>query len=228
LTFLERSTVVGPLLIMSQANYPEDLGMKTRVQVGFLFCFVAAVLFALPGVSGADNASGRPAQSLVSLPEASARLLELINADRAQAGLQPLASRADVAAIALSFTRRMATEANVWHNQDYLSQGSLQQLNAVSVGENVSRTATVERAHVALMNSPHHRANILSPRFGIVGVGVVRDSANNIYVTQDFLTPAASAPATPARATRPLRPGRGKSVPRPRALPRNRPSHRRR
>jgi uncharacterized protein YkwD len=223
---------------MFQRDLSDLQGMKTRLHLSFLFGLVAAAVLALPGVSGADNASAGPAQSLVNMPEASVRLLELINADRAQAGLQPLASRADVASIALTFSRQMATEANVWHNQDYLSQGSLQRLNAVSVGENVSRTATVERAHVALMNSPHHRANILSPKFRIVGVGVVRDSADNVYVTQDFLTPAERSPAgSPAASKAPparhgagpaWRSGRGRSHPRPRALPRPRPSRRRR
>jgi uncharacterized protein YkwD len=205
----------------------DQLGMKTRSILGCLSALVSAAVLTIPGVSAAADSS-------VVVPDAAERLLQLINADRAQAGLQPLASRDDVASIAVSFSRRMAAEGNVWHNQDYLSSGTLTKLHATSVGENVSRTASVERTHVALMNSPHHRANILSPKFRVVGVGVVRDSANNIYVTQDFLTPADRTPvAAPARrscraACKSLRPARGRSVPRQRSLPASRPSKRRR
>ncbi len=207
--------------------------MKARWILGSLSALASAAILALPGVSAAaDGPAGRPVDSVV-VPGAAERLLQLINADRARAGLQPLVSRKDVASIAVSFSRRMAGEGNVRHNQDYLSQGSLVKLDAVSVGENVSRTASVERAHVALMNSPHHRDNILSPRFRVVGVGVVRDGANNIYVTQDFLTPVdharAAAPGRPAcrSACKAVRPARGRSQPRHRSVPGSRPSKRR-
>jgi uncharacterized protein YkwD len=182
--------------------------MTTRFRLSLPLALASAAILGLPGVSGAaENPSARPTQPVVNVPGAAERLLDLINADRAQAGLKPLASRADVASIAVGFSRRMATEANVWHNQEYLSQGSLQQLDSVSVGENVSRTASVERTHMALMNSPHHRQNILSPKFRFVGVGVVRDAANNIYVTQDFLTPAdhSSVRSVKASRVRPVR-----------------------
>jgi uncharacterized protein YkwD len=193
--------------------------MNTRSILGSLSALASAAILALPGVSAAaDSPAGRPADAVV-VPGAAERLLQLINADRAQAGLQPLVSRDDVAQVAVGFSRRMAGEGNVWHNQDYLSQGTLVKLGASSVGENVSRTASVERAHVALMNSPHHRDNILSPKFRVVGVGVVRDSANNVYVTQDFLTPV--------NRPRAARPPRGRSRPRHRSLPRSRPSTRR-
>jgi uncharacterized protein YkwD len=213
--------------------------MTTRLRLSIPFALASAAILALPGVSGAaENASGRPTEPVVNVPGAADRLLELINADRAHAGLKPLASRADVTSVAVGFSRQMATEANVWHNQEYLSQGSLQRLDSASVGENVSRTASVERAHVAFMNSPHHRVNILSPKFRFVGVGVVRDAANNIYVTQDFLTPVDHSSARPAKASRAQparravassrRSARVRPVPRHRSLPRPRASQRRR
>jgi hypothetical protein len=197
-------------LIVCDRNSSDDRGMNRRYHFIVLFALISAAMVMFPAVSRAeDGPSGGP---VADVPEAPGRLLELINAERAQAGLHPLASRNDVAAIAATFSRRMAMEARVWHNQDYLSALTLQQLTAISVGENVSRTASVERTHVALMESPVHRANILSPKFRIVGIGVVRDSANNIYVTQDFLTPVERASVPPVAAA-PVRPARRVSRP---------------
>jgi uncharacterized protein YkwD len=61
------------------------------------------------------------------------------------------------------------------------------------VGENIyycsesTDTYNVAFAHRALMNSPGHRANILEPRFARIGVGIYRDSAGELWVTQMFL-----------------------------------------
>jgi Cysteine-rich secretory protein family len=52
--------------------------------------------------------------------------------------------------------------------------------------ENVARTEYLEDVHPALMNSPGHRANILSLKYNAVGVGVV-EHQGKIYVTQDFI-----------------------------------------
>jgi hypothetical protein len=43
----------------------------------------------------------------------------------------------------------------------------------------------VQQAHEGLMQSPPHRANILSPKYNTVGVGVFR-SGDLLWVTQDF------------------------------------------
>ena len=52
--------------------------------------------------------------------------------------------------------------------------------------ENVARTEWIEDVHPALMGSSGHRANMLSPRYNAVGIGVVEDKGR-IFVTQDFI-----------------------------------------
>jgi uncharacterized protein YkwD len=52
--------------------------------------------------------------------------------------------------------------------------------------ENVARTGYVEDVHLALMNSPGHRANILSSRYNAVGIGLV-EHEGRIYVAEDFV-----------------------------------------
>jgi len=58
-------------------------------------------------------------------------------------------------------------------------------------GENIARVSSVEVAHEAFMESPDHRANILSAGYTEVGVGVVR-AGGKLYVCQVFMMPRAA------------------------------------
>ncbi len=51
--------------------------------------------------------------------------------------------------------------------------------------ENVALEMDVAGAHAILMNSPPHRANILSANYNAIGVAVMH-SGDRIYVTEDF------------------------------------------
>jgi uncharacterized protein YkwD len=59
-----------------------------------------------------------------------------------------------------------------------------------AVGENIAIYTTVPRAEAAFMNEPrftkNHRANILSPDFTDVGIGIVTGPDGRLYITQDF------------------------------------------
>jgi uncharacterized protein YkwD len=54
-----------------------------------------------------------------------------------------------------------------------------------SVAENVAYAPTVQRMHQGLMNSPHHRANILNPEYNAIGIAI-EPGGDELYVTQDF------------------------------------------
>lgn len=54
-----------------------------------------------------------------------------------------------------------------------------------AVAENIAVAGEPEEVHLALMNSPGHRANILNPQYNAVGIGAVRID-NQLYVTEDF------------------------------------------
>ena len=66
-------------------------------------------------------------------------------------------------------------------------------------GENVAVNSSAANAEQALMGSPPHRDNILSPRFNAVGIGVVR-AGQRIWVTQDFIRRLAETSAIDAEA----------------------------
>jgi uncharacterized protein YkwD len=126
------------------------------------------------------------------------RLLALMNSERAANGLPLFTLRSDVTAIALPHTRNMATKHTIWHNDDYFSSANRARLGAGVMAENVAMNHSVEGAHIALMNSPHHRANLLDPRLTVVGLGITIDDRNMFYVTQDFLQPRTAAAPTPS------------------------------
>jgi uncharacterized protein YkwD len=54
-------------------------------------------------------------------------------------------------------------------------------------GENLAINSSVAAAETAFMNSSGHRANILSPNYTEIGIGVVRNSRGSVYVVQEFI-----------------------------------------
>jgi hypothetical protein len=146
-------------------------------------------------------------------PAGAVRLLELVNADRAAAGLGVLQPQADLTAIAQGQSRLMAGVGSIWHNDGLFTSSIRQGLDAVVLGENVAfDSGGVTHIHWMLMNSPHHRDNILDPRFNVAGFAItVSDGV--AYVTEDFAqvraatpAPAAPPPPTPAPAPAPAAP----------------------
>ncbi|MEX2660043.1 MAG: CAP domain-containing protein [Acidimicrobiales bacterium] len=129
-----------------------------------------------------------------------ARLLELMNRDRAGAGIGPLAMRGDVTSVATGWSHRMADAGALSHNDDYFTSGSRQRLGAKSLGENVAYNESVDDAHARLMASSGHRANVLDPKFTVVGISVVRTPNGTNWVTQNFVQPNAAPVAAPVVA----------------------------
>jgi uncharacterized protein YkwD len=56
----------------------------------------------------------------------------------------------------------------------------------LTAGENLALAQTVTVAHTGLMNSPGHRANILRPQFGRVGIGIMDGGMRGLMVSQEF------------------------------------------
>jgi Cysteine-rich secretory protein family len=131
-----------------------------------------------------------PALVSASQSPAEKRIFDELNQERQKAGL-PALEWSELAADAARHHARMLAESNTLSHQ-FLGEPSLpERLGATGVrftnaAENVARTEHIEDVHLALMNSPGHRANILSPKYNAVGIGVVEDQGR-IFVTQDFM-----------------------------------------
>jgi len=149
------------------------------------------------------TSSSTTPQSTVDDPSGEMQMLAMVNQARAQAGVAPLTMRDDIRSIAVHHSFDMAAAGYIYHNDNYFSSSTRSQLHAAVLGENVDMNYSIEAAHQALMNSPHHRDNILDPRFVYVGIGAVETSSGTFYITQDFVQPADGwrpAAAAPAAA----------------------------
>lgn len=127
-------------------------------------------------------------------------LLDLMNRERAGAGLAPFQLREDVSAISRDHSLNMAGRSEIWHNDGYFTASVRTRLAATGMGENVAMNGDLDDAHRRLMESPHHRDNLMNPRFTVVGLGVALDGRGFYYVTQNFVQPKPGA--KPPRAGR--------------------------
>ncbi len=55
-----------------------------------------------------------------------------------------------------------------------------------TAGENLALAQTLEIAHNNLMNSPGHRANIMNPSFGRLGIGILDGGFYGLMISQEF------------------------------------------
>ncbi len=136
----------------------------------------------------------RPAeQQTLSAPAARATadqaVLAWLNNARARQALRPLKRDEALDRLAKAHTKQMIRKGQVAHQ---LGQGDAAQrvqragLSFVSIGENVARAATPQRAHLALHGSPAHRATMLMADFERIGLAALRGPAGKLWVTQIF------------------------------------------
>lgn len=117
------------------------------------------------------------------------QVVELVNAERAKAGIAPLA--ADIKAEAAAAVRAREIETSFSHTRPNGSQFSTalteQGASYTRSGENIAwGQKTPQEVVNAWMNSDGHRANILNPNFGRIGVGHYESARGVHYWTQLF------------------------------------------
>jgi uncharacterized protein YkwD len=122
--------------------------------------------------------------------QAEQELLEMANTERARLGLPPLKFDDGLVRAARGHAAEMAAQRQLSHQ--FSGEPGLDQriaadtnLHLERAGENVAIARTSAQAHTALMSSPPHRDNILSPKFNVAGFGVV-ERGDMLYVAQDF------------------------------------------
>ncbi|MCY7373845.1 MAG: CAP domain-containing protein [Spirochaetaceae bacterium] len=108
-----------------------------------------------------------------------------LNQARSSRGAPQLTTRAHLVAVAREQAVRMANRSTLYHNPNLTSDVN----NWRWVGENVGYGPDAATVHVAFMNSPAHKANILDRDYTEVGIGaVVRDG--RVWVAEVFRRPA--------------------------------------
>jgi uncharacterized protein YkwD len=132
-------------------------------------------------------------------------LVEKVNAERMQRGLNALAVEPLLVRTARGHSMEMCTLGYFNHLSPTpgltspmdrylkaLHEGDGSTPNSLLVGENIyycsvfNDVYNVDYSHRALMNSPGHRGNILEPRFTKIGIGVYRTAKGEFWVTEMF------------------------------------------
>jgi len=114
------------------------------------------------------------------------RMLSLINARRAGAGVAPLTLRTCPDGFANRWSPVMAGNGSLSHqNLDPILSSCSARTTGENVGMNSSQDA--DSMFAAFMASPPHAANIVDRRFTAVGIGAYRDAKGTWWVTQDFV-----------------------------------------
>jgi uncharacterized protein YkwD len=123
-------------------------------------------------------------------PDLEARMLQLVNAERAAAGLKPLAPDPELTEVARRHSADMFGRGYFSHDtpegRDPFERMRESGVRFLTAGENLALAPTVQVAHTGLMNSPGHRANILHRDFGRVGIGIMDGGIRGIMVSQEF------------------------------------------
>ena len=118
-----------------------------------------------------------------------AAVVELTNAERVKAGLQPFKTHAPLMAAAREKSQDMK-DKNYFSHTSPTYGSPFDRLKALGIsykaaGENIAKgQRTAQEVVTAWMNSEGHRANILNANFTHIGVGYVKDG--NIW-TQQFI-----------------------------------------
>lgn len=122
--------------------------------------------------------------------QAEKRILELVNKERTSRGLKALKTNQKAQEVARAHSRDMFAQGYFSHISldgrtpfDRMEEGGVE---FKAAGENLALAPTVDLAHTGLMNSPGHRANILSPNYGTAGIGVIESPKYGLMVTQNF------------------------------------------
>lgn len=117
------------------------------------------------------------------------RVIELVNEERAKAGLPALKYDATIGKAAL--VRAKETEVSFSHTRpngsSFATALKEQGVSYRSAGENIAwGQRTPEQVMEGWMNSPGHRANILNKNFTKIGVGYYQNARGVAYWTQLF------------------------------------------
>jgi len=123
-------------------------------------------------------------------PSLEAKMLELINEERAKEGLKPLKADRDETLVARAHSKDMFARGYFAHvnpdGKDPFDRMKAAKLKFRTAGENLALAQTLQIAHINLMNSPGHRANIMNPQYKRVGIGILDGGFYGLMISQEF------------------------------------------
>lgn len=128
------------------------------------------------------DAKARPALEM--------KMLDLINGERIKRGLKALRWDPELLPVARAHSMDMFSRGYFSHysieGKDPFDRMKAAGIKYYSAGENLALGPTLKICHEGLMKSPGHRANILNPTFGRVGIGILDGGSYGLMITQEF------------------------------------------
>ena len=118
------------------------------------------------------------------------KMLEMVNEERIKHGLKPVQADPELTLVARAHSNDMFVKGYFAHESPD-SRSPFDRMRDANVqftfaGENLALAQTLEIAHTNLMNSPGHRANILHPSFGRLGIGILDGGYYGLMISQEF------------------------------------------
>lgn len=129
--------------------------------------------------------------SKVTVDEASEnKMLTMVNKERTSRGLKALVMDEKLREVARAHSRDMFARGYFAHvnpdGKDPFDRMKDAGITFLVAGENLALAPNVDLAHDGLMNSPGHRANILTAEFGKAGIGVIDGGSYGKMFSQEF------------------------------------------
>lgn len=160
---------------------------KVRKWVGTFAAVGALALLGTACAPGSGPAAPVGAQSCG--PDATSNaIFAYTNASRAQNGLPPLVWNGQLGCLAGAWSQYLAGSNNFYHRDLGSVINSPGYGGYHTLGENILKgPASMSAAdmHIAWMNSPDHRANILSPSYTSMGIGLAYANGQ-VWATENF------------------------------------------
>ncbi len=126
----------------------------------------------------------------VERPTLEALMLEMVNKERTSRGLKPVKADPEMTLVARAHSKDMFAKGYFSHyapdGKDPFQRMREANVKFYNAGENLALAQTVEIAHTNLMNSPGHKANILRPEFGRLGIGILDGGYYGLMISQEF------------------------------------------
>jgi uncharacterized protein YkwD len=123
-------------------------------------------------------------------PDLESQMLEMVNKERAKQGLKPLQADPELTNVARAHSQDMFAKGYFAHEnlegKDPFDRMQDAHVSFTTAGENLALAQTLQIAHTNLMNSPGHRANILNPSFGRLGIGILDGGFYGLMISQEF------------------------------------------
>jgi uncharacterized protein YkwD len=122
--------------------------------------------------------------------KAEEEMLKKLNEERTSRGLDPLVMDEKLRELARAHSKDMFIRGYFAHNdpdgKDPFDRMDENKIKYQVAGENLALAPNVDLAHEGLMNSPGHRANILTSEYGKVGIGVIDGGRYGKMFSQEF------------------------------------------